>query len=250
MPLYSILKIGLLLILIYSCVSEPVIDHSSVETEPFEDIVVVPKKTNSVIFEPITDTTEFYVDSLTIGKSKSNRIEIRKISNQDSTYTNIKFFKKSNQWKLIQELNIENSAISPLTPKYADYNNDGFMDVLFRSGSAARGANIVQTLLVYNKSDGKMIWIKNSEQYPNIEYNAKRDCIISWIFTGSLSTAFLRIESDSLKEFAYIEQGDGRVRTYLIDKQGDSKLLNNIKDVGFSDYEKFIDYDPLTVWKE
>jgi hypothetical protein len=52
----------------------------------------------------------------------------------------------------------------------ADFNNDGFKDVTYMSAEAARGANEIRRLFMYNREKDQLVYIKNSDQYPNLEY--------------------------------------------------------------------------------
>ncbi len=48
-----------------------------------------------------------------------------------------------------------------------DFNNDGIKDMTYVSAVAARGANEVRRLFIYDKKRDELVYIKNSEDYPN-----------------------------------------------------------------------------------
>ena len=92
-------------------------------------------------------------------------------------------------------------------PEIEDFNNDGLKDITFVSNTAARGANEMRTLLIYDRVNDVLIWVKNSEEFPNLAYNKTLKCIDSWMFHGATTTVFLKLEGDMLKEFAWVDTG-------------------------------------------
>lgn len=109
---------------------------------------------------------------------------------------------------------------------------------------AARGGNIVQTLILFSHKNNSLKWIKNSENFPNLMYNEKLDCVDACILTGGQTTIFLKIENDSLKEFANVDQRDGRITVEIIDGNGQRKEIQSIKDKNES-FDRFINYNPI-----
>ena len=109
-------------------------------------------------------------------------------------------------------------------PNISDFNNDNFNDITFISGTAARGANEVRRLFIYENQEQKLISMVNSQDYPNMLYNKELDCIDAFLVYGGCSTVFLNIQGDSLKEFASVELNDGlTVSTY--DKNGKENII-------------------------
>jgi hypothetical protein len=193
----------------------------------------------------IIDTLEIFKDSASFGKKKKSKILITKMESGEKTFVNIYLFKKfKNKWTISDSLILDNIDFPKLNPEITDFNNDGFNDIIFTSGTAARGANNVQTLILYDKND-KLKWMRNSEYYPNLMYNSKLNCIDALIFTGGLTTVFLKIEKDSLKEFAKVEQRDGRIIVKTIDENGKRTEIKNIIDKTKNDFKRFIDFKPL-----
>ena len=152
-------------------------------------------------------------------------------------------YKKDNSlWVLNDSLKVDGDFINKLNCEISDFNNDNLKDLLFVSGTAARRGNVVQTLVLY--SNEKLKCIKNSENYPNLMYNKNLDCLDSFILTGGNTTCFLKIENDSLKEFARVEQRDRLITSEVLEKNGKWKELSKVKDYS-EDMKRFINYNPL-----
>jgi hypothetical protein len=185
---------------------------------------------------------EHFVDSSNIGRKKLNKIELSLYSNEDTTYVIIKFYSKTSgkSWKLKQTLSFEKDAVTSLDTKLSDFNNDGLKDMTYISTVAARGANEVRRLFIYDKSKDKIILMKNSEDYPNMLYNKELNCIDAFLVYGGCSTVFLNIRGDSLKQFASVELFDGlTVSTY--DKSGKEKIIlqDATNKAGYIRYKNF-----------
>lgn len=195
---------------------------------------------------------EAFVDSVRIGRSGFNKVSIFKYRTEDSNYVDVKFYKKlGNDWKLIQELQCSKDGDLGCDPKFADFNQDGRMDLTIVTAVAARGANQVRRLFIYDEKRNRLINMKNSEDYPNMEYNSELNCIDSWMFHGGVSTVFVRIIGDSLKEFAWVSLMDKLV-VYETDKNGESNKIFedasiNIDDFGF---QRFKNYKPWKIYKD
>lgn len=196
--------------------------------------------------EFFADTSEYIIDSTHLGFTNKTKIEFIRVNFPDSSKVYLKLFRKENRkWIQTQILSIETSALQELVPTFKDFNNDGFNDVLIPTGTAARGANEIQTLLIFQPKRNELLWIRNSEQYPNLDYNSKLHCLDALIFTGGLTTLFLKIEKDTLIEFAEVDQRDERIVVTITDTKGNKKEIKNIPNKGFSDMARFRSYDPL-----
>ena len=197
------------------------------------------------IFSDTAKLEEFYVDSVHIGRKKFNKIELSKYSNADSTWVSIKFYSRSGKsWTLKQTYGFEKDDIRDCDMKLSDFNNDGFKDMTYISMVAARGANQVRRLFIYDKVKDKLIYMKNSEDYPNMLYNKTLNCIDAFLVYGGSSTVFLRIKGDSLVEFASV-QLDNDLRVYEVDNKGVRKLIR--EDTATNMYfVRFKNYKPLT----
>jgi hypothetical protein len=188
---------------------------------------------------------EFFVDSLNIGRKKLNKIELSRYSTPDSFFVIIKFYSKSNSkiWTLKQTFEFRKDDIIGCDTKLLDFNNDGLKDMTYISDVAARGANEVRRLFIYDKNKDNLLYMKNSEDYPNMLYNKKLSCIDAFLVYGGCSTIFLKIKGDSLIEFAGVELQDG-LRVYEIDSKGNRKIIRQEADTKMY-YVRFTNYKPL-----
>lgn len=201
-------------------------------------------KTNSEKLVVI-DTLEFFSDSTNFGNKKLNKIIIYKVGNEEKTNAKVYLYEKSKSlWNLKDSLFLEAVRINELNPRIEDFNNDGLNDIIFTTGMAARGGNNVQTLILYSPKDKSLNWIKNSENFPNLMYNKKLHCIDACILTGGQRTYFLKLKNDSLKEFANVDQRDGRIIAEIIDVNGKWKEIENIKD-NPENFDRFINFNPI-----
>lgn len=193
----------------------------------------------------IVDILEFFVDSASFGQRQNNKIEVYKIGAQENTIAKVCLYEKvKNLWRLKDSLSLEVARIENLKTEIFDFNNDNFKDIIFTTGMAARGGNNVQTLILYSPRSKSLNWIKNSESFPNLMYNEKLDCIDSFILTGGQTTYFLKIENDSLKEFANVDQRDGRIIAEIRDVNGKWKEIERIKEET-EGFDRFINFNPI-----
>lgn len=219
---------------IFSCNKIIEINSSENPTPSIENLIV-------------SDTLEHFSDSTSFGIKAENRIDIYKIATNSNIFIRTYLFKKmENNWILNDSLIIEGDLINNLNAEISDFNNDKLNDITFTSGTAARGGNNVQTLILYSKESDKLKWIKNSENFPNLMYNKKLDCIDAFILTGGQTTYFLKIKNDSLKEFANVDQRDNRIVSEILNKNGKWQEIENIKEK-FSGFDRFINFDPIEV---
>jgi hypothetical protein len=196
--------------------------------------------------EFFADTSEYIIDSTHLGFINKTKIEFTRVNYPDSSKVYLKLFRKENRkWIQTQILSVETSALQELGPTFKDFNNDGFNDILISTGTAARGANEIQTLFIFKPKTMELLWIRNSEQFPNLDYNSKLNCVDALIFTGGLTTLFLKIKKDSLIKFAEVDQRDERIVVTITDTKGITKEIKNIPNIGFSDMARFKSYDPL-----
>lgn len=198
---------------------------------------------SSVLVNP--ELKEHFVDSLNVGRRKLNKIELSLYNSDDSSYVVIKFYSRTvgKHWKLKQTFLFGKDGVLGLNTKLSDFNNDGFKDLTYISDVAARGANEIRRLFIYDKTKDQMICIKNSEDYPNMLYNKQLNCIDAFLVYGGSSTIFLRIKGDRLKEFAAVDLENG-LTVYTIGKNGKRKIIRRDKTVTWG-YVRFINYSPL-----
>jgi len=193
---------------------------------------------------------EILIDSLKIAESGKYKIILKQIRAIDSVYVEFELFKKENLgWKHLQYFSIEKDGITNIDAEFTDFNNDNYNDLTFKRGVAARGANELRSLFVFDKEKEKLIHIRNSDNYPNLRYNAELDCIDAWLIYGGSSTVFLKLEADTLREFAGVSLLDTR-DVYTIDINGNRKILSQdvIKDSVV--YRRYSNYNPLKVNEE
>lgn len=191
------------------------------------------------------DTLEFFSDSINFGKKRDNKIEVYKIGTEENTIAKVYLFEKTKKkWQLIDSLSLEATRINDLNTQIIDYNNDDFKDIIFTTGMAGRGGNNIQSLILFSAKKKSLNWIKNSENFPNLMYNESINCVDACVLTGGQTTYFLKIENDLLKEFAKVDQRDGRIISEILDKNGKWKEIQNIKD-NPEGFDRFINYNPI-----
>ena len=195
---------------------------------------------------------ESFSDDSKIGRSGRNRIQIdiAESGGSDAGYKPnnlaiIKFYSlnTSKEWVLKQTIEVESHALMNAQPMIEDFNNDKLKDVTFISNTAARGANEVRTLLIYDKIKDVLILIKNSEDYPNLAYNNILNCIDAWLFHGATTTVFLKLEDNLLREFASVETGAERVVT-LTDINGKTQIIRREKMAEDDIYTRYRSFNP------
>jgi hypothetical protein len=188
--------------------------------------------------------TQVFIDSTHIGVKGKYKLELKRISSKDSIYADIHFFeKKDTKWIEKQHFTFEQDDVAGCDPEYKDFNNDGFNDFTYVPILAARGANEVRSLFIFDPELSILRYMKNSRNYPNLEYNKELDCIDAFAVYGGSSSEFLKIEKDSLRQFARIDLFDGYREVYKIDKTGKETLIK--RDPYESSQIRFKNFDPL-----
>lgn len=187
---------------------------------------------------------EFFSDSLTIGRKGKNKIEISKIRNEDVCEVILSFYSRQGKnWLLKNQFQFAKDLITDIDPQISDFNNDGYNDITYVSNVAARGANEVRRLLIYDPAKDVLIPIQNSEEYPNMAYNKELNCIDAFLVHGGSSTVFLILEGNQLKEIASVHNDSHRT-VYKTDKNGNSILIStdtlNPEDI----YMRYKNFDP------
>lgn len=159
------------------------------------------------------------------------------------------FKKQNSKWHIIQSFEFLKDGILSCDPEITDFNNDGFNDLTFQSSIAGRGANTIRKLFIFERNSGKLKFIKNSENFPNIRYNKELNCIDAFRVYGGAQTAFAKIENDTLREFANIEIYNDTLKVKIIDKNGKEKLLK-IEKYKKEYFHRFKNFLPLIENKE
>jgi hypothetical protein len=195
---------------------------------------------------------EFFSDDSNIGTFRKNKIEISHFKILDGDMVEIKFYSRAENkdWHFKQTFEYEKFGSLPIEPNLEDFDNDGFKDMTFVSGIAARGANDIRKLFIYDEKKDELIYIKNSEEYPNIKYNRKLNCIDAMLFYGGTSTVFLKIDVDSLKEFASVESFGSKRTVSVIDRNGRKKVLRTDKIEEDEVYERYENFNPPEPYRD
>ncbi|REG99082.1 hypothetical protein [Flavobacterium aquicola] len=209
-----------------------------------EKTIIVKKDSVKTINEIVL--RESFIDSTNIGEKGKYKVELNSYNNMDSTYVEIKFSEKQeNHWLEKQKIVLPKDGVVSCDPKTTDFNNDKLNDFTFQSSVAARGANEIRTLLIFEKTTGKLKLIRNSDNYPNLQYNEVLNCIDSWMVYGGTSTVFLKIDHYTLREFAGVELYDNYREVYLVGKKGEHKTLKKEKIKDLEIYTRFKNFSPL-----
>ncbi|RSK48312.1 hypothetical protein EI291_11325 [Hymenobacter rigui] len=184
---------------------------------------------------------EIFIDSVSIGRKRENRIDILKYKTSDSVYVVINFYSKSNsKWKLLNKYKFEKDYLSGIDPVITDFNGDGLNDVTYVSDVAARGSNEIRRLFIYRRESHDLMLVKNSELYPNMLYNKELKCIDALLLHGGCTTVFLKLVNDSLKATASVELSDSvYVKTYDEGGREKSKVVRAAGDDEFIRYKNF-----------
>jgi hypothetical protein len=243
------------LIFILSCTTkqkDKAISTTDTSTSAEKSILADTLSSNAEIIETFTD-------SVNIGNKGNCKIELIKHRVFDDVYVIVKFYtrelrywnmKDTYFWEMQNTYFYECEAPMDLTPNISDFNNDKFNDITFISATAARGANEVRRLFIYNDKLKELISIVNSEHYPNMLYNKELDCIDAFLVHGGTTTVFAKIKADSLKKFAGVNNDNYNRTVYEVDKLGNEKIVRNDTVINFENvYVRYINYKPLKAYK-
>ncbi len=192
-----------------------------------------------------------FVDSTSIGNKGKNKLEATIFQTTDRIFIQISFYTFTNKnWKIKNRFEFEKDGISGIDPKISDFNTDSYSDFHYKAMVGGRGSNDIRRLFIYDHIGDSLIYMKNSIDYPNIVYNEKLDCIDAWMFHGCSSQAFLRIENDSLIDFAWIRLNGTGISISEVDKNGKEKeiLSDTINQYGC--FTRFISYKPLIEYEQ
>jgi len=187
------------------------VQSDNLDTESKQSINEPQAPAQTVTFE----WEESFSNETDIGRRRKNKVEIRCVNHNDRAEAEIEFYSLSGtrEWTRKQSLRFENLNYAGCDPQISDFNNDGYKDITFISGQAARGANEIRTLLIYDSKKDELIHVKNSADYPNLAYNKRLNCIDAWAVHGATTTIFLKLEGDMLREFASVDTGAERIVT-------------------------------------
>jgi len=221
--------------------------YISVFSQATKSVVDTTKNTN--LTADTSQPEEIFIDSLNIGKKGQNKIELLKYRSLDSNYVIINFYaKRAGKWKVQNKFEQDKDGVISCDPEISDFNNDKLNDFTYVSAIAARGANQIRRLFIYDKSKDQLLYITNSDEYPNLLYNKELNCIDAFMVFGGCSTVFLKLQADKLKEFASVELYDGlTVTTY--NSKGKERIIyrdKKVKDI----FIRYKNYLPLKQYKD
>lgn len=197
------------------------------------------------------DTIAVFVDSTDIAIPKSTKIWLASIAIDDSipkSYLRL-YSRENNTWKLNYSFEDEHWSGDVMEPEIADFNNDGYKDFKYLKGTGARGGNSINNLFIYDKKGNSLIYINNSNEYPNLYFNKETNSINSYILTGGNETVFMRLDSNKLKPFASIFQYDKEVTVTEYYGDGKSKVIKVDTTNNYEDFARFTNYKPLKTEK-
>ena len=244
--MYKCFLVGWFVLANLSCRLQP--------TQPDDNAKVsdIPSMSNSKLDNRIQESDvdhpiESFTDDSHIGVPHKNKVELNNYKRSSGNLAVIKFFSLTDkkEWKLKQTFEFEKDDLTDCEPHIEDFNNDGFKDFTYNSNVAARGANEIRKLFIYDKKNNELVYIKNSEKYPNMAYNKKLDCIDAWRVYGGTSTDFLRIDGDVLREFASVENFDGKRTVTVIDSKGRQRVIRRDKITDDDLYTRYNNFKPL-----
>jgi len=243
------LSIFVLLVTNFSCHSSYSVDAG---TSPQTSDILISDHPPQTIVDVEPKLVESFSNGSEIARRGQNKIEIDilekpgvDLASRPNQVAVVRFYAKdqSESWVLRQKLEIESHSLAESDPEIKDFNDDGMRDITFRSNTAARGANDVRTLLIYDFKNDLLVHIKNSEDYPNLQYNNTLNCIDAWMFHGATTTVFLRLDGDTLKEFASVDTGSERVVT-VTQADGLKRVIREEKMDEADVYTRYRTFDP------
>lgn len=163
--------------------------------------------------------TQKFSDSKNVIKNNQYKLNVVQKSQNDDALVNFTLFKKANKkWIKLQNYRFKKQNFFLSVDTSEDLNNDGYKDVKISFAQAARGANEVNRLFVFDPKTQKLIDMENSADYPNLHYNEKRDCVTSDMFYGGSATYFLKIRKNKLEPFGKVEFYNDSISSYKIVK--------------------------------
>jgi hypothetical protein len=193
---------------------------------------------------------ESFSDSTNIGRKKLNKIELRRFHLHERDSAVVRFYRKIGKgWQMTNEYWSGKDDFLDCNPEISDFDADGLKDFTFVSARAARGANEVRTLFVYDKTADTLICVQNSEEFPNLHYNYYLHCIDAMVFTGSVTSVFLRLDHNQLRMFASVEAGGEWLEVSEYDKDGNKKMLSRKKHNIGDTFIRYKSYRPLLPYK-
>lgn len=209
------------------------------------------KSTVKAEFQAIqVDTIATLIDSVNVGNKRKNKVCALLLQAKDSVpQIQLLFYAKDKQgWKLSFSFKEDYWHPSQLFKlQFFDFNSDGYKDILYSKGTGVRGGNSIRSMFIYDNKGDSLVYIINSDDYPNLHYNKKTNSINSIILTGSTETFFMRLCENELKPFAKILQEGQKIVVYELGKTGKDSIILVDSTTKYGEIELFNNYKPLTV---
>lgn len=190
---------------------------------------------------------ETFKDSLQVGVPGENKLVATQYEQYGKTFMRIELFSgETGAWKQSSDIIFEKDPVTLIDGTLIDLNRDGYNDFMAQSDLAARGSNAVRNAYLYDPSGGSLKMIRNSKQYPNLRISEPLDCVTSLMFHGCSSQAFLRVEGDSLKPFAWIYLSES-LKVFEVNDAGEETILRYDSVSPYDCYNYFETYNPLVL---
>ncbi len=186
-----------------------------------------------------------FIDSTSIGVPGKYKMVIEKIV-ETFQYEFWLYKRKGNGWKEIQHVKDRTEEAHMFDPIVKDYNGDGFKDLSFHHMTAARGGNDLRIIFLFDPKKKQLVWLKNSENYPNLSYQKELKMLNGWALHAGSTTLFLEIQGDSVVKKATCEWYDS---TIYINISKNGKWIEKEIDTTYKDpyMLRFSNFDPITV---
>lgn len=227
-----------LLFLIYAC------NHGKKQNDNFNST-----SDSTIQFPLLIDVSDsqLFIDSLNLGKKGANKVVVKINNLKDAAnLLNVNFFKKEDfQWIESSCYSDSISDVDFCDVLVFDVNGDSYKDVLIKSLLPARVSNDVRKLFLYNPKINDFIFITNSEKYPNLNWNSRLKTIEASFFSGGFTQVFLKLQQDTLYDYAYIDVFGDSITIEERSKSGEFIVLrkNTIDKDSLS--FGYLNYNPL-----
>lgn len=162
-------------------------------------------------------------------------------------YVEIKVYNKQNQkWTLNFNFIEVLDCMMIEEPNIADFNSDGFKDIVINCCVWGRGSNFTKIVFLFKKEINNYLQISNSDNFCNLYYNKFMQCYSSFYFTGGYDYELLKLQDNKLSQFAgvhnfFIEDENCFIREVYIKTESEEYLTTQIDTI--RDIDNFYDID-------
>lgn len=161
-----------------------------------------------------------FVDSVSIGKPRNNKIELSKYINQlgKKSFILLKLSEKeTNKWKLIYKDTVNSDGLAKLLPEIKDYNSDGVNDLKFCSRIGANLANSIYTVMLYSDKEKRL---KKTGKGWNLVYSKKLKMFRERYIASTIYANYYKLQNDSLSKVFEVDLGSASETVKEYDKKG------------------------------